>query len=106
GGLWCALLRREIDVHNAEPFGVAFTPFEVVEDRPEIVPSQGQSLRRRAVQSLQRFAHVAESRKVFHATVLVHLVRVTAAVLRDVKIQRTIYFVSETDRPVCRFWSD
>src|SRR4051812_26693825 len=59
--LWDPPLRRIVDVDDSEPLVVAALPFEVVEQRPDVVAAHVDTLRARAIDRSDVLAQVADA---------------------------------------------
>ena len=60
-----ALLRREIDVHDAEAFGESERPFEIVEQRPCHVAAHVAARADRVVHGAKMLAQIVDAQRVF-----------------------------------------
>src|SRR5947209_1705217 len=68
-------LGRVFDVHDAPPLPVPFGPFEVVHQRPQVVPLQLHPVLDGLVRLDQMVTQVVDARLVVHGPVLAELVR-------------------------------
>src|SRR5476649_2041055 len=81
-----ALLRRVVDMDQAEARGVAVGPFEIVQQAPQEIAAHGNPLRRRALELRQVVAQVHYAIDVVDEAVGRRLVGSGGAVLGDVEV--------------------
>src|SRR6266542_4446573 len=76
-------LRPVVDVHDAETLGIAISPFEVVQQRPDEVAANVHALAQRLVRRRQMRAQVRDPLRVVHGAVGGVLVGIGGTVLGD-----------------------
>src|SRR5438093_7050305 len=62
-------LRFEVDVYDAEAFGVAQGPLEIVEKRPDAIPSQIDAAAHRLARRAEMLAQIVDAQRILHRAV-------------------------------------
>src|SRR5947207_1751079 len=78
-----ALLSAEIHVGEAESLGIAFGPFEIVEQAPVMIGANVDAVEHGAAEGMEVTAQELDAPVVSDAAVLVRAVEIGAAVLGD-----------------------